>query len=227
MENTKWFGRSRQIWTIGSVALFACIGAAREMGVALPLGLEASVDGAVQALFGLVAAGLGTWSLFRPDNAKLTLLPDPGNTPVTKTTVLKGAGSFGVLLIGLFLLATPARAVDPECAHMCGEWDSSGVVFEVVNGNVSICTPCVTGLGNPMPADLELESCTVDFGAGSSFTAAGPFDQASIVTTPITRAMEFDHPLTVWCESGGVSGAVLAATGRFPFSGPGTPGLPR
>jgi hypothetical protein len=228
MDNTKWFGRSRQIWTIFSVALFACIGAAREMGVELPLGLEASIDGAIQALLGLVAAGLGTWSLFRPDNAMLTMLPNPGNTPISKTIVLKGAGSFGVLLVALFLFATPARAADPECSHMCTDPVPSGVVFEVVSGNISICTPCVSGLGNRMPDGLMIDECIVEFGGGGSvYSVQGPFDQASVVLTPIPAALEFDHPIEIWCIANSTEGAALAAVARFPFSGPGSPGVPR
>lgn len=221
-ENSKFVFRSRQVWTIVSVALFACIGAVRELGVGLPLGLESAVDGFVQALIGTAAAGLGLWSLKRPDNATLTLLPDSKNTPVGKTTVVTG-----VILLLTLLFVAGARAADPECEHMCLTPDPPGQVYDVVDGNISICTPCTSAQGNLLPSDMAIDSCTIDFGSGSSYTTAGPHGQAEVVVTPVTANMEFDHPITLWCTADGIGGATVAHTARFPFSGPGSPGLPR
>lgn len=132
-----------------------------------------------------------------------------------------------VLLVGL-AASPPARAADPACAHMTTTPDLEAELFLVESGNVAICTPALTRLGNPLPADLLIESCVVEFGdTGSSFTAPGPLEQAAVVLTPIPVALEFDNPMQVYCTAGGLGGEVLATVARFPFSGPGPPGRPR
>jgi hypothetical protein len=111
--NSKFVLRSRQLWTIASVALFALVGASREMGVELPIGLEQKIDGIVQAVIGLTVAILSFWSLIRPDNAKLTWWTSLKNTPIGKATILKGATTLGAILLTL-ILSTPGSATPIE-----------------------------------------------------------------------------------------------------------------
>jgi hypothetical protein len=130
-------------------------------------------------------------------------------------------------LLAFLLVGGPARAVDPECAHMLtAPANQDGIVYDVQDGLVRLCTPALTRLGNPMPEGTVLDSCVVEFGEGSSYTVAGPHDMAVVVQTVIPVALEFDHPMNVRCDSGGKEGAVLVAVASFPFSGPGVPGKP-
>jgi len=226
-SNSKWFVRSRQLWAIWGVALMGITAAARQTGFELPAGLEQSVDGVAQALFALGAAALQLWSLWRPDNAALTALPDPGNTPIAGTRVLAGAGTLGAIAL-LLLLPRAAGAVDPECEHLLAAPppDQTGIVYDAGNGAIALCTPAWTALDNPIPDGLTMDECVVEIVDGPVWSAQGPFTKAELVLTPIPVVMEFDHGMRVWCSAAGVDGEVLEAIARFPFSGPGAPGQP-
>jgi hypothetical protein len=226
-QKEKWIGRSRR-WQAAAITILTGL-----VGFGLvPQDIVDPVNAFLDTITGdsgLLVAGLQTWgglalilSYFRPDNAKVKLVPKVKAENVVAILVyLAVLGTAGVLL------AEAARAADPACAHMLTAPDPDGTVFDVESGNVSICTPALSSLGNPLPAGTMLSSCTLGFGQDSLFTTVGPFEPATVVTTPIPLALELDHPMRASCEAEGKEGAVLMAVARFPFSGPSTPGLPR
>lgn len=63
---------SRRVWAalLGLLPTLVTLMAGFGWNVPLPDGLVAGLDGAVQALFGLVVAGLALWSKVRPDSPK-------------------------------------------------------------------------------------------------------------------------------------------------------------